>query len=50
VDEAMVAGAFGRACEVIPDPVSGTPMVVPRGRHHGAGASIPPSSPSPAPT
>jgi iron complex transport system ATP-binding protein len=30
----MVAEVFGLACEVIPDPLSGTPMVVPRGRHH----------------
>jgi iron complex transport system ATP-binding protein len=30
----MIAEAYGLACEVVPDPVSGTPMVVPRGRHH----------------
>lgn len=36
VDAAMIAEAYGLACEVVPDPVSGTPMVVPRGRHHGA--------------
>jgi iron complex transport system ATP-binding protein len=34
VTTTMVAEVFGLACEVIPDPLSGTPMVVPRGRHH----------------
>lgn len=33
VTAAMVAEVFGLACEVVPDPVSGTPLVVPRGRH-----------------
>jgi iron complex transport system ATP-binding protein len=28
-----VSEVFGIECEVIPDPVSGTPLVVPRGRH-----------------
>ncbi|MET0953038.1 MAG: ABC transporter ATP-binding protein [Aeromicrobium sp.] len=32
----VVTDVFGLACEVVPDPVSGTPMVVPRGRHHAA--------------
>jgi iron complex transport system ATP-binding protein len=41
VDPAMIAEAYGLACEVVPDPVSGTPMVVPRGRHHAAPADGP---------
>jgi iron complex transport system ATP-binding protein len=32
----LVADVFGMTSEVVPDPVSGTPMVVPRGRHHNA--------------
>ena len=35
---ATITEAYGLACEVVPDPVSGTPMVVPRGRHHVAEA------------
>ena len=35
VDAAMIAATFGLECEVVRDPVSGTPMIVPRGRHHG---------------
>ncbi|WP_019143955.1 ABC transporter ATP-binding protein [Aeromicrobium massiliense] len=34
VDAALVSEVFGLPCEVVPDPVSGTPMIVPRGRHH----------------
>jgi iron complex transport system ATP-binding protein len=34
VTPAIVSAVFGMAAEVVPDPVSGTPMVVPRGRHH----------------
>ena len=34
VDAELVDEVFGLACDVVPDPVSGTPMVVPRGRHH----------------
>jgi iron complex transport system ATP-binding protein len=34
IDSAVVTDVFGLACEVVPDPVSGTPMIVPRGRHH----------------
>jgi iron complex transport system ATP-binding protein len=33
VDEALIAAVFGLSCAVVADPVSGTPMVVPRGRH-----------------
>ncbi|MFI5429855.1 hypothetical protein ACHMWU_27725 [Aeromicrobium sp. UC242_57] len=39
IDAATVTEVFGLACEVVPDPVSGTPMIVPRGRHH-ADASV----------
>jgi iron complex transport system ATP-binding protein len=35
ITEATVADVFGLASRVVPDPVSGTPMVVPIGRHHG---------------
>lgn len=31
-----IGHVFGLACQVIPDPVSGTPLVVPIGRRHGA--------------
>jgi iron complex transport system ATP-binding protein len=34
VTEEMVADVFGMDCRVVPDPVSGTPLVVPIGRHH----------------
>lgn len=34
VTEAMVSQVFGLACRVVPDPVTGTPLVVPIGRHH----------------
>jgi iron complex transport system ATP-binding protein len=34
VNAAVVTEVFGLACDVLPDPVSGTPMVLPRGRHH----------------
>ncbi len=33
-----VAEVFGLSCEVTTDPVAGTPLVIPKGRHHGAGA------------
>lgn len=40
VTEETVTSVFGLQCRVIPDPVSGTPMVVPVGRHHsGDGAT-----------
>lgn len=35
----VVTDVFGLACEVVPDPISDTPMIVPRGRHH-ASASV----------
>jgi iron complex transport system ATP-binding protein len=34
IDAERVIDLYGMACEVIRDPVSDTPMVVPRGRHH----------------
>ena len=34
VDADVVSDVFGLRCEVVPDPVCGTPMIVPRGRHH----------------
>lgn len=36
VTEKTVADVFGLESRVIPDPVAGTPMVVPVGRHHSA--------------
>ena len=36
VDADVVSDVFGLRCDVLPDPVCGTPMVVPRGRHHEA--------------
>lgn len=35
----VISDVFGLSCEVAPDPVSGTPMVLPRGRHH-AGVAV----------
>ncbi|CAM3475182.1 ABC transporter ATP-binding protein [Stackebrandtia soli] len=32
----VVTEVFGLSCEVVPDPVSSTPMIIPRGRHHTA--------------
>jgi iron complex transport system ATP-binding protein len=34
VTAAVVTEVYGLACEIVSDPVSDTPMVVPRGRHH----------------
>jgi iron complex transport system ATP-binding protein len=34
VTEEMVTDVFGMPCQIVPDPVSHTPMVVPIGRHH----------------
>jgi iron complex transport system ATP-binding protein len=36
ISAAVVTEVFGLSCEVVPDPVSGTPLIVPRGRHHAA--------------
>lgn len=34
VDAELVRDVFGLDCVVVPDPLCGAPMVVPRGRHH----------------
>lgn len=36
IDAAVITEVFGLSCDVCPDPISGTPMIVPRGRHHCA--------------
>jgi iron complex transport system ATP-binding protein len=40
VTEEMVTEVFGMPCQVVPDPVSGTPMVVPIGRHHTSSSTF----------
>ena len=37
VTEEMVTDVFGLPCRVVPDPVAGTPLIVPVGRHHEPG-------------
>ncbi|HLV72256.1 iron complex transport system ATP-binding protein [Actinomadura hallensis] len=39
VDADLVEDVFGLRCQVATDPVSGTPLVIPIGRHHGPGVS-----------
>lgn len=34
VTQELVTEVFGMRCSVVPDPASGTPMIVPIGRHH----------------
>jgi iron complex transport system ATP-binding protein len=34
VTEKLVRDVFGLESRVIPDPVSGTPLIIPIGRHH----------------
>jgi iron complex transport system ATP-binding protein len=34
VTEGLVRDVFGLESRVIPDPVSGTPLIIPIGRHH----------------
>ncbi|WP_069998700.1 ABC transporter ATP-binding protein [Cellulosilyticum sp. I15G10I2] len=43
LSEALIKQVFDLDCSVISDPVSGTPFIVPKGRHHvkGAATSIP---------
>ena len=36
INATVITEVFGLSCEVCPDPISGTPMIVPRGRHHAA--------------
>jgi iron complex transport system ATP-binding protein len=45
-DAAVVEDVFGLACQVVPDPVSGTPLVVPRSRHHVGGLTSEAESPA----
>lgn len=33
VTEQLIESVFGLSCVIVPDPVTGTPMIVPRGRH-----------------
>lgn len=40
ITEALVNDVFGLRCQVITDPVSGTPMVVPIGRHNNVAAGL----------
>ncbi|MEX5634004.1 ABC transporter ATP-binding protein [Parafrankia sp. FMc2] len=47
VTEDLVTTVFGMPSRVVPDPVSGTPMVVPIGRYH-AGADAEPADAEPA--
>ncbi|GAA1991675.1 ABC transporter ATP-binding protein [Isoptericola halotolerans] len=42
IDEATVLEAFGLDAKVVPDPVSGTPMIVPVGRHRRADGTLAP--------
>jgi iron complex transport system ATP-binding protein len=44
VTESLVDEVFGLACRVSPDPVSGTPLIIPLGRHHAH--SAPPAAAS----
>jgi iron complex transport system ATP-binding protein len=37
IDATTVTEVFGLACVVVPDPISATPMIVARGRHHAGG-------------
>lgn len=46
IDAAVVEDVFGLACQVVPDPVSGTPLVVPRSRHHVGGLTSEAESPA----
>lgn len=40
VTEELVRGVFGLECRVIPDPISGTPLIIPIGRHHAAAKEL----------
>ncbi|GAA3691208.1 hypothetical protein GCM10023081_30820 [Arthrobacter ginkgonis] len=46
VTEDLVSEVFGLPCRVVPDPVAGTPLVLPIGRHHAA-ANPAPAQPAP---
>ncbi|MFC5262524.1 ABC transporter ATP-binding protein [Kribbella qitaiheensis] len=47
VTEQVVQDVFGLAVKVIPDPVAGTPMVVPIGRHTTRTDQVTPENPAP---
>ncbi|MCK0117477.1 iron complex transport system ATP-binding protein [Isoptericola sp. CG 20/1183] len=50
LDEATVLSAFGLDARVVPDPVAGSPMIVPVGRHHRPdGTPAPDGSAEPSP-
>jgi iron complex transport system ATP-binding protein len=38
VTEELVFNVFGLESRVVPDPISGTPLIVPIGRHHASPA------------
>ncbi|WFR98603.1 ABC transporter ATP-binding protein [Rhizobium tumorigenes] len=48
VTEQLIEDVFGLACVIVPDPVTGTPMIVPRGRHSAAQARPVADVPRPA--
>ncbi|MGP4114871.1 ABC transporter ATP-binding protein [Streptomyces sp. 4N509B] len=51
ISEELVAEVFGLRCRVGPDPVSGTPMVIPVSRHHAENLTKDARpAPAPAPT
>jgi iron complex transport system ATP-binding protein len=39
VTEELVFNVFGLESRVVPDPISGTPLIVPIGRHHARPAA-----------
>jgi iron complex transport system ATP-binding protein len=43
VTEELVRGVFGLESRVIPDPVSGTPLIIPIGRHHVTAKELEPA-------
>lgn len=34
ITPALMKQVYGLNCQIIPDPVSGTPLIIPEGRHH----------------
>ena len=47
--ERLVLDVFGLRSRIIPDPETGTPLILPRGRHSSASASAPSSTSNPTP-
>lgn len=47
--EQLVLEVFGLRSRIIPDPDTGAPLVLPRGRHSSAPSSVTPSTPNPTP-